>query len=93
MALLGFSLLLLAAWLNTEHFLPWNSFHSEVFNGQLWPDFTAIPSAQRPILQLLPFAVGDTLRLGPSGRVRHIEVLPAAHTVPACGFAIAIWIV
>jgi ribonuclease BN (tRNA processing enzyme) len=61
---------------------------AHLFNGQLWPDFTAIPSAQRPILQLLPFAVGDTLRLGPVGRVRHIEVLPAAHTVPACGFAI-----
>lgn len=59
-----------------------------LFNGQLWPDFTTIPSRQWPILRLQPFEIGDTLMLGPSGRTRRIEVLPAAHTVPACGFAI-----
>ncbi len=57
-----------------------------LFNGQLWPDFTAIPSRERPILSLHPFDVGARLSLGPQQRV--VEVLPAAHTVPACGFAI-----
>ncbi|MBV8502536.1 MAG: 3',5'-cyclic-nucleotide phosphodiesterase [Paucibacter sp.] len=56
-----------------------------LFNGVIWPDFTRLPSAEAPVLELRPFEVGDRLTLG--GRT--IEVLPARHTVPACGFAIA----
>lgn len=59
-----------------------------LFNGQLWPDFTRIPSRERPILELLPFAVGDTLTFGEGTSTRRVEVLPAEHTVPACGFAV-----
>ena len=55
-----------------------------LFNGQIWPDFTVLPSPQQPILSLHPFAVGDVLDFGG----RHIEVLPALHTVPAVGFAV-----
>ena len=56
-----------------------------IFNGVIWPDFTRLPSAERPALQLVPFAVGDTLTLG--REQRRIEVLSAAHSVPAVGFA------
>lgn len=59
---------------------------AHLFNGQLWPDFTAIPSRERPILSLHAIAVGQRLTLGPAAR--RIEVLPAAHTVPAVGFAV-----
>jgi ribonuclease BN (tRNA processing enzyme) len=59
---------------------------THLFNGQLWPDFTALPSVQRPILALQPFRVGDVLTLGAAAR--RVEVLPAAHTVPAVGFAV-----
>ena len=55
-----------------------------IFNGIIWPDFTRLPSAEHPVLQLVPFAVGDVLEL--SGK--RIEVLSAAHTVPAVGFAV-----
>lgn len=55
-----------------------------IFNGVIWPDFTRLPSAQHPVLSLHPFEVGQRLTLGG----REIEVLPAAHTVPACGFAV-----
>ncbi len=55
-----------------------------IFNGAIWPDFTRLPSAEAPILEFTPFAVGDTLELAG----RRIEVLPAAHTVPAVGFAV-----
>jgi len=55
-----------------------------LFNGVIWPDFTRLPSADRPVLAFEPFAVGEVLALG----MRRIEVLPATHTVPAVGFAV-----
>ena len=55
-----------------------------IFNGVIWPDFTRLPSADHPVLQLVPFAVGDVLEIGG----KRIEVLSAAHTVPAVGFAV-----
>ena len=55
-----------------------------VFNGHIWPDFTALPSAEAPILSLHPFEIGQVLDFAG----RRIEVLPALHTVPAVGFAV-----
>jgi ribonuclease BN (tRNA processing enzyme) len=57
-----------------------------LFNGAIWPDFTVLPTAQHPILELLPIEVGQTLALS---RGRRIEVLPAVHTVAAVGYALA----
>lgn len=57
-----------------------------LFNDLLWPDFTRLPSASQPVLQLQSVHVGQTLRLG-AGR-RAIDVLPAWHAVPACGYAV-----
>jgi ribonuclease BN (tRNA processing enzyme) len=56
-----------------------------IFNGVIWPDFTALPNRDAPVLSLHPFQIGDRLDLGHG---RAIEVLPAAHTVPAVGFAV-----
>jgi len=55
-----------------------------IFNGVIWPDFTALPTRDAPVLSLHPFQIGDRLDIG--GRA--IEVLPAMHTVPAVGFAV-----
>ena len=57
---------------------------AHIFNGVIWPDFTRLPSAERPALVLVPFAVGDVLTL--NGKC--VEVLSAVHTVPAVGFAV-----
>ena len=57
---------------------------AHVFNGVIWPDFTRLPDAAHPVLAFVPIAVGQVLELG----ARRIEVLPAAHTVPAVGFAL-----
>ena len=57
---------------------------AHIFNGVIWPDFTRLPSADGPILQLVPFEIGQIITLGD----RRIEVLPAVHTVPAVGFAV-----
>lgn len=59
---------------------------AHIFNGVIWPDFTRLPSADHPVLELVPFAVGDVLDLAG----KRIEVLSAAHTVPAVGFAVAL---
>ena len=61
-----------------------DALRAHVFNGIVWPDFTRLPSAERPALELLPIEHGQRLVLG--GRT--IEVLEAEHTVPACGFAV-----
>jgi len=57
---------------------------AHIFNGVIWPDFTRLPSAEAPLLKLVPFEIGQTITLGE----RRIEVLPAEHTVPAVGFAV-----
>jgi ribonuclease BN (tRNA processing enzyme) len=57
---------------------------AHIFNDVIWPDFTRLPTAQQPVLELVPFAVGDTLVLGG----KRIEVLSASHTVPAVGFGV-----
>jgi ribonuclease BN (tRNA processing enzyme) len=59
---------------------------THIFNGVIWPDFTRLPSAEYPVLVLVPFAVGDLLTLNG----KRIEVLSAVHTVPAVGFAVDI---
>lgn len=56
-----------------------------IFNGVIWPDFTRLPSVERPALTLHAFAVGERIDLG-GGRA--VEVLSARHTVPAVGFAV-----
>jgi cAMP phosphodiesterase len=61
-----------------------DALRQHLFNGVIWPDFTRLPSAEAPLLCLLPFSVGDVIALGE----RRIEVLPAEHTVPAVGFAV-----
>jgi ribonuclease BN (tRNA processing enzyme) len=57
---------------------------THVFNNVIWPDFSRIPSAQAPFVAFHEIQVGQTLSL--EGKV--IEVLPAVHTVPACGYAV-----
>ncbi len=70
----------------TVHGLPQTlaALQQHVFNGVIWPDFTRLPTPQNPALRLQPFAMGEVLHLAG----REIEVLSAAHTVPAVGFAV-----
>jgi ribonuclease BN (tRNA processing enzyme) len=58
---------------------------THVFNNVIWPDFSRIPSPQAPFVSFHEIQVGQTLELDG----KHIEVLPAVHTVPACGYAVA----
>ncbi|HEY8048237.1 MAG TPA: 3',5'-cyclic-nucleotide phosphodiesterase [Ramlibacter sp.] len=57
---------------------------THIFNNVIWPDFSRIPTPAAPFITFSEIQVGQTLEL-PGKR---IEVLPAVHTVPACGFAV-----
>jgi len=61
-----------------------SALRTHIFNGVIWPDFTRLPSAERPVLAFTPIAVGETMMLGG----KKIEVISASHTVPAVGFAV-----
>jgi ribonuclease BN (tRNA processing enzyme) len=62
-----------------------NALRDHVFNNVLWPDFTRLPSVDEPILKFAPFEIGEQILIANG---RRLEVLPALHTVPACGFGI-----
>jgi ribonuclease BN (tRNA processing enzyme) len=56
-----------------------------IFNNHIWPDFTQIPNAEQPFLSFHPLLCGDLLKIGN----KSVEALPAVHTVPAVGYAVA----
>ena len=53
-----------------------------LFNDLIWPDFTALPSPDRPFVRLQEIRPGEAVSLGD----RRITALPASHTVPAVGY-------
>jgi ribonuclease BN (tRNA processing enzyme) len=53
-----------------------------VFNWEIWPDFTEIPSLHQPIVRYERIVPGETVELDG----RKITPLPANHVVPAVGF-------
>jgi len=57
---------------------------THLFNGVIWPDFSAIPSPSAPFLRFEPLQVGEVLAVGG----HRVEVMPAQHTVPAVGYAV-----
>ncbi|MDQ2988859.1 MAG: 3',5'-cyclic-nucleotide phosphodiesterase [Pseudomonadota bacterium] len=57
---------------------------AHIFNWKIWPDFSEIPSRDKPYLRFETLRVGQAIALG--GRT--ITALPANHTVPAVGYQI-----
>ena len=57
---------------------------SHIFNGQVWPDFSEIPSKERPFLCFETLFLGQPVTLGD----RRFTALPANHIVPAVGYLI-----
>ncbi len=56
-----------------------------MFNGCLWPDFTRLPNAQNPSLELVALEVGEQISLTPN---LSVEAIGAIHTVPTQGYAV-----
>jgi ribonuclease BN (tRNA processing enzyme) len=57
---------------------------THVFNDVMWPDFTRIPTRHAPFIQFCEVAVGQVLQVGD----KWVEVMSAAHSVPAAGYAV-----
>ena len=55
---------------------------NHIFNWEIWPDFTQIPTPQAPFMRYEEIELGRTVSL--AGRA--FTPLPAIHTVPAVGF-------
>ncbi|MBI5437592.1 MAG: 3',5'-cyclic-nucleotide phosphodiesterase [Nitrosomonadales bacterium] len=53
-----------------------------IFNWKIWPDFSVLPNAQRPVMRYQPIKLGETVALNG----RRITAIPANHTVPAVGY-------
>jgi len=54
----------------------------DLFNWDIWPDFTTIPTPEQPCLRYQEIEVGGVIVLDG----RRITALPAVHTVPAVGY-------
>lgn len=62
-----------------------DALHMHIFNNVIWPDFSRIPTLEAPFISFHPLVLGEKLALAG----KHIEVLPAVHTVPAVGYAVS----
>jgi ribonuclease BN (tRNA processing enzyme) len=56
-----------------------------IFNDRLWPDFTRLPDARRPVLTIEPF---DPRRRFKVGRYT-LRPVPVEHTVESVGFVVS----
>ncbi len=60
---------------------------AHIFNRQIWPDFTRLPSQAQPVMRFVAVKVGEQVQVGDAlGHM--VEVLPASHSVPAVGYAV-----
>ncbi|MCR4297345.1 MAG: 3',5'-cyclic-nucleotide phosphodiesterase [Gallionella sp.] len=53
-----------------------------ILNGEIWPDYSALPSPDHPYLTFTPLQPGETVEMAGRG----ITALPARHAVPAVGY-------
>jgi len=56
-----------------------------IFNGKIWPDFSVIPTAEKPFMIMSTLNTGDVIQVG----ARSIKDLPAEHSVAGVGYAIS----
>ena len=63
-----------------------HALRKHIFNREIWPDFTALPTRTAPVLELIPIQTGQNIAF--SDLPYEIEVLPAEHAIPAVGYAV-----
>lgn len=57
---------------------------AHLFNWELWPDFAAVPTPEKPFMRYAEVKLGETVELGG----RRITAVPANHGRPAVGYLI-----
>jgi cAMP phosphodiesterase len=57
----------------------------DVFNDRLWPDFTRIPDARRPVVEIRPFSPSRPFRIGRYA----VRPVPVCHPVESVGFIVS----
>ncbi len=57
---------------------------THIFNWTIWPDFTSLPSADKPVLRYQTMAPDEVCVLGG----RQIRMIPVNHIVPGVGYCI-----
>ncbi len=55
-----------------------------LFNDVIWPDFTRLPSPEKPMLRWHVTSPGDTIRVGH----RNFYAVDVMHTVPSLGYTV-----
>jgi 3',5'-cyclic-nucleotide phosphodiesterase len=58
---------------------------THLFNGQLWPDFSRIPTPEAPFMTYHVLPAGGELTLGQ----RRVRSIPVTHVVPAVGYLLS----
>ena len=55
-----------------------------LFNGVIWPDFSKLPSAEKPMLRYQVCSPGDTVQVGH----RDFYAVDVMHSVPSLGYTV-----
>lgn len=53
-----------------------------ILNGEIWPDYTVLPTAERPYITFTPITTGETVETNG----RKFTALPSQHAVPCIGY-------
>jgi hypothetical protein len=57
---------------------------AHIFNWAIWPDFSVIPTPEKPFMRFATIRVGEAIDIDG----RKVVPLPANHTVPAVGYQV-----
>ncbi len=58
---------------------------NNMFNNELWPDFTRIPTKKNPVMQMKTFKAGASFKIGKYT----VQSVPVSHPVESCGFVVS----
>lgn len=61
-----------------------DTMQGSIFNNELWPDFTKIPTADKPVMKLVPLAPHDVVRV----KDLEITAVPVQHPVESVGYIV-----
>jgi len=61
-----------------------HTLRKHIFNWQVWPDFSVLPSAEEPVLRFEVMQPGESIKIG----ARSVEMIGVNHSVPAAGYRV-----